>query len=131
MSDVAGRYLDLMERAITRSLDDPTAREDGRDWPESAETMVGLARLRNVRACMEQVIADGVPGDLIETGVWRGGTVIFMRAILEAHGVGDRTVWVADSFRGLPPPDPERYPADAGQLLHTFDALAVDVEQVK
>jgi len=38
---------------------------------------------------------------LIETGVWRGGATIFMRAILKAHGVTDRTVWVADPFEGF------------------------------
>jgi len=53
----------------------------------------------------EDVIARGVPGDFIETGVWRGGACIFMRAILKAYGVTDRTVWVADSFEGVPPPD--------------------------
>ena len=58
--------------------------------------MIGLKRLVNVRACVESVLADGVRGDLIETGVWRGGTTIFMRAVLKVHGVTDRTVWVAD-----------------------------------
>jgi len=42
---------------------------------------------------------------LIETVAWRGGVTIYMRAILAAHGVKDRVVWVADSFQGLPPPD--------------------------
>ena len=77
-------------------------REEGRDWPADAETMIGLKRLANLRQCVESVLADEVPGDLIETGVWRGGATIFMRAILAAHGVTDRTVWVADSFEGLP-----------------------------
>ncbi len=34
--------------------------------------------------------------------MWRGGATIFMRAVLKAHGVTDRIVWVADSFQGLP-----------------------------
>jgi hypothetical protein len=54
-----------------------------------------------------------IPGDLIETGVWRGGTTIFMRAILKAYDVHDRKVFVADSFRGIPPIDPQKYPADS------------------
>ena len=64
--------------------------------------MIGRARMRNIRACVERVIAEDVRGDLIETGVWRGGAAIYMRGILAAHGVGDREVWVADSFAGLP-----------------------------
>lgn len=109
---------------------DPDKREVGRDWPPDAETMSGLRRLANLRACTESVIADQVPGDLIETGVWRGGSTIYMRAILKAYGIEDRTVWVADSFQGLPPPD-ERFPADQRSKLHTYSRLAISEEQVR
>ncbi len=54
----------------------------------------------------------GVPGDLIETGVWRGGATILMRVVLKAFGDTERTVWVADSFKGLPKPDAKRWPQD-------------------
>jgi O-methyltransferase len=111
---------------------DPGDREEGRGWPSAdAETMVGLRRLANIRECVEAVIADEVPGDLVETGVWRGGATIYMRAILAAHGVTDRRVWLADSFEGLPPPDESRFPHDAGDVLYTSEALAVTVDQVK
>ena len=93
--------------------------------------MIGMKRLDNLQHCVEDTLARQVPGDLIETGVWRGGASIFMRGILRAHGVSDRTVWVADSFQGLPPPNPDAYPADAGDPLHTFDYLAVSLEDVK
>jgi O-methyltransferase len=106
-------------------------RVDGRDWPAEAETMVGLKRLYNVWECAREVLADAVPGDFIETGVWRGGTTIFMRALLEAYGDPDRRVWVADSFEGLPPPDP-RYPADAGdEHFKLDDVLAVSLDDVR
>ena len=129
-------YLDLMKRALSGWIHaddsfDPGLREKGGDWPENAQTMIGLKRLDNLQFCVEDALARGVPGDLIETGVWRGGATIFMRAILKAHSVEDRRVWVADSFEGLPPPDPERYPQDRGDQLHTFDQLAVSVEQVR
>lgn len=103
----------------------------GRDWPQNAETMVGLARLDNIQQCVEDVLANDVPGDLIETGVWRGGSSIFMRAILAAHGDPTRVVWLADSFRGLPPPNAEKYPADAGKDLYKHAALAVSVDEVR
>lgn len=106
-------------------------REEGRDWPLEAETMVGLKRLENLQACVTSVIRNGVPGDLIETGVWRGGSSIFMRAILKAYGDTSRKVWLADSFRGLPPPDPARYPVDAGDTLWKYSELAIPLEQVK
>ena len=88
--------------------------------------MIGEKRINNIQFCVEQAIRDGVPGDLIETGVWRGGAVIFMRAILKANSVTDRTVWVADSFEGLPRPDREKYPADAGDR----GAIAASIEKM-
>ncbi len=54
-----------------------------------------------------------------------------MRAILAANGDTERTVWVADSFEGLPPPNPEEYPADAGLNFHEVDELAVSREEVE
>jgi O-methyltransferase len=110
---------------------DPQLRAIGRDWPARADSMIGLARMDNIQHCIETVLRDDVPGDVIETGVWRGGATIFMRGVLKAHGDTSRTVWVADSFQGLPPPDPARYPADAGDRFFEQEGLAVGVEQVK
>jgi hypothetical protein len=73
----------------------------GRDWPEKALTMIGQSRLDNLQWCIRQALEDQVPGDLIETGVWRGGAVIFMRGMLRVYG-SPRLVWAADSFRGFP-----------------------------
>jgi hypothetical protein len=87
-------YLDLMMRCLTDWIYDgfdERARAEGRDWPARAHTMIGLKRLANLRTCVETILDDGVPGDLIETGVWRGGATIFMRAILQARGVGFRS----------------------------------------
>jgi O-methyltransferase len=64
--------------------------------------MIGRVRLENIQTLIEDVIRNNIEGDLIEAGVWRGGATIFMRAVLKAHGVSDRIVWVADSFEGLP-----------------------------
>lgn len=107
------------------------ARMDGRDWPVLAHTMIGMKRLDNLQFCVEDVIKNEVTGDLIETGVWRGGATILMRAILKAHGVKDRRVWVADSFAGLPPPDVSKYPADAGDTHYQNTMLAISLEEVK
>lgn len=103
----------------------------GHDYSDIPHSMVSLKRLDNIQMCTEAVIRDDIPGDLIETGVMRGGAVILMRAILKAHGVSDRTVWVADSFEGLPPPNPELYPADAGAEWHLRPPGEVGVAHVK
>ena len=110
---------------------DPSLRAEGRDWPSEAETMMGRARLDNLAECVADVVRNGVPGDLIETGVWRGGGTILMRGVLAAYGDTARKVWVADSFQGLPKPDVEHYPQDAGDEHWTMDDLAISVEAVK
>jgi O-methyltransferase len=115
---------------VWRAPIDSKAREEGRDWPRDAETMIGLRRLENLQYCITKVLSRGVPGDLIETGAWRGGATIFMRAVLKARGDTNRCVWVADSFQGLPRPDAEHYPADKGDKHWTFP-LAVSLETVK
>ena len=137
-------YLDLLESALTGVLTrdenaapwaakefDPDRRLYGRDWPKTALTMIGTARMRNIRRLVEIVLAEGVEGDLLEAGVWRGGACIYMRGILAAHGIKNRTVWVADSFAGLPKPDETLYPADKGDIHHTFDDLRVPLGEVK
>src|SRR4051794_12482635 len=72
---------------------DRTAREEGRDWPALGYTMMGTRRLENLRRCVEDVLAREVPGDFLEAGVWRGGSGMYMRALLDVHGVSDRTIW--------------------------------------
>lgn len=142
MDPSAKLYLDLIKACLTNTIYadddilggrrpfDESARAEGRDRPSQAHTMVGRKRLDNVQFCVEDVLARGVPGDLMETGVWRGGVVILMRAILKAHGVTNRRVWAADSFEGLPPPNTGKYPHDAGLDFSRITELAVPLEQV-
>ena len=106
-------------------------REEGIIWPMYAETMIGLKRLDNIQYCIEEVLKNKIEGDLIETGVWRGGACIFMKAVLSAYEENERTVFVADSFEGLPKPDPTNFPADKGDSHHTEKFLAVSQENVE
>lgn len=134
------RTWQLAETALTRSglvlarkipIDDDR-RDDGMIWPETgAETMVGLKRLANLRFCIETALNDGVPGDVMECGVWRGGASIYAAATLAIHGATDRNVWVVDSFRGLPAPDTERYAKPDQEDLSTYAELAIGLEIVR
>jgi hypothetical protein len=90
-----------------------------------------MKRLNNIHYCMKEILSNHIPGDFIETGVWRGGATILMKAILKAYGCEDRNVWVADSFEGVPPPNPEKYPDDAGIHLNQLSELAISLEKVQ
>ena len=99
--------------------------------PTHAETMVGLKRLNNIEFCVSEVIKNNIEGDFIETGVWRGGSVIFMKALLKVFNDTKRVIWVADSFEGLPKPDEEKYPLDKGDTNYLYSETAVSLEKVR
>lgn len=103
---------------------------DLRNYCEFAHSMIGHKRMDNIESCLDSIRKDAIPGDLIETGVWRGGAVIFMRGYLKAWEMEDRTVWVADSFEGLPKPT---LPEDAGWDYSKEKApiLAIPLEEVQ
>jgi hypothetical protein len=137
-------YLDLLIRTLANTIYEDVSmhpkqdrryrwdlRREGADWPQAAHTMVGVRRLENLADLMRRALTEGVPGDFIETGVWRGGCCILMRGVLAATGVLDRKVFVADSFEGLPPPNPEAFPKDESLHLEGIAELAVSLEQVK
>lgn len=121
------RYLLVRKRPFNEK-----ARTLGLDWPADALTMIGMQRLTSLQHCVETVLEQDVPGDLVECGVWRGGASILMRAVLSAYGDEKRSVWLCDSFEGVPPPDTAHYEADKGINLHrAAGVLAVPQEQVR
>merc|ERR1719198_610192 len=64
--------------------------------------MVGHRRLQNVRDAIEETIANNIPGDFAELGVWRGGTCIYAKALYDAKGEFSRKVHVFDVFGEVP-----------------------------
>jgi hypothetical protein len=138
------RYLDLLQAILCNTIyeDAPIPmwgeqpysadeRSGGRDWPSVAHSMIGTRRMAQLRGACETVLQEQIPGDLIETGVWRGGAGIMMRGVLAAYGDTSRRVWLADSFEGLPAPDVAQFPQDAESRFHTYAPLAVSLEQVQ
>jgi O-methyltransferase len=136
-------YLDLLVKCVSNLIygpppldpwNDGLFRADarsGRNRHSPAHTMVGILRLENVRELGQRAIDLAIPGDFIETGVWRGGCCILMRGILAVNAIKDRRVYAIDSFAGLPPPKPDLFPLDEGLNLHLYAELAVSLEQVQ
>ena len=104
--------------------------QHGTIWPDRAVTMIGLRALKNIQDCVTTILQEGIVGDLVEAGVWKGGAAMFMRAVLQAYGDDTRAVYICDSFEGLPPPDPQ-WAADQGDTHHTVKYLAVNLETVR
>jgi O-methyltransferase len=134
------RYLHLLEETLLDAVYEPTRHDSapvtldevdkGAYWPKRGLTMIGRQRLLNIKACMMNIITDNIRGDLVETGVWRGGACIYMKALCEVWNQ-NRRVFVCDSFEGLPPRE-DRYPIDG---KNTYDALLpylkVSLEEVQ
>jgi O-methyltransferase len=126
-------YLDLLKKSLTDLIYEPMtrARYEGTDpHLTRAHTMIGIRRLDNIHECFDNIVKDNIEGDLIEAGVWRGGATIFMAGLTKAYGE-DRTVFVADSFEGLPKPDEQKYPADQGDMHWTYKDLSISFDEVK
>jgi O-methyltransferase len=130
---VARRSLRRLLRPLGIHLGRPMSRAErhqGRVWPETGLTMVGTARLDNIRHCLESCIENDVPGAFVECGVWRGGASIFAAAVIEANGC-NREVYLCDSFEGLPRPEHKLDVLDSVHFWKDADVLAVSEEQVR
>ena len=86
-----------------------------------------------------------LPGDIVECGVWNGGSaaVMGLSNIEGTHKYRNRTIWLFDSFQGLPPPteqDGEEERAnyfegwgkgDVGKTKQVFARLGVPLDHVR
>jgi O-methyltransferase len=117
-------------RLVKANQFDAEKRAEGMDWPLFGYTMVGRKRLDQLQLAIEQIAAEGIQGDLLEAGVWRGGASLFMKATLNRLGLGDRKLWLADSFEGLPRPKQAADTKHRGHDLSNCDFLKVPQEDV-
>ncbi len=121
-SDPAQIYIDMVKRMVLNVVyedigvfvydhkNEPQVTDDyslkrrlaGEDKPLVAHTMIGWQRLNNIQSCIEDVIKQQIPGDIVETGVLRGGASIFARAVLKAHNDTSRKVVCCDTFVRAP-----------------------------
>jgi hypothetical protein len=113
-----GAYIDLLKRSITnyhnlggdcpfnqfRIINHYDVRQGQWKIGRRAQplTLLTKTQLDLVEQAVLRVEKQGVPGDFIEAGVWRGGVIILMRALLEAYEIPGRRVFAADSFAGIP-----------------------------
>jgi O-methyltransferase len=120
-TDQANRdaYIDLVKRSVSncvylgeqysfeefssiRHYDTKTSR-----WKIDAfsrpMTLLALDQLDLIEEVIVTLEKNNIPGDYIEAGVWKGGVIIFMRALINAYNIKNRKVIAADSFQGIPP----------------------------
>lgn len=67
-------------------------------------TMTTDERIYMLIKSVEYIIARNIPGDFVECGVWRGGSVMAIAQTLKNLGVTNRKIWLYDTFDGMTEP---------------------------
>ena len=67
-------------------------------------TMTSIERMYALYQAVRHVHAAAIPGDVVECGVWRGGSSMLAALTLDSLGDRERHVWLYDTFEGMPPP---------------------------
>jgi O-methyltransferase len=107
-------------------------------------SMLSTIRLITLYQLVRDVQQRGLKGDIVECGVWNGGAAAMMaRSLQDAGGTKQRSLWLFDSFEGLPPPGKndgksitEHYfkglcKGSLDQVKAIFDKLEVSFDHVK
>jgi len=85
-------------------------------------TMTSSERLWSLINAVRHVVDNQIPGDLVECGVWRGGSVMAMARELSSLGVSDRRIWLYDTFAGMT--DPTSFDVEAGSGVTASNMLS-------
>src|SRR5438876_2728220 len=88
-------------------------------------TLVGPERMHNLYLLAHRIEDEGIPGDVVECGVYKGGTAAILASVA-THSKMRRTVWLFDSLQGMPPttePDGEAATEWVGELSTSPDAV--------
>jgi hypothetical protein len=67
-------------------------------------TLTSVDRVAALCDAVRYLAEARIPGDIVECGVWRGGSSMAIALSLLAAGVRDRNLYLYDTFEGMPPP---------------------------
>jgi hypothetical protein len=75
-------------------------------------TMTSQSRVIALCNAVEHIVRHRIPGDFVECGVWRGGSMMAAALALKHLGDTTRGLWLFDTFEGMPPPSESDIRAD-------------------
>ena len=70
-----------------------------------AYTMTSTGKMYGIFKSIEYIETYGIDGDIVECGVWRGGSSMNAALSLMHFGSRDRKLFLYDTYEGMPPPD--------------------------
>jgi hypothetical protein len=56
--------------------------------------MIGMKRMDNLHECLDYVRINNIEGDIIETGVWRGGAMIFAKLYFDNYYLSNKPAFM-------------------------------------
>lgn len=82
-------------------------------------TLTGVEKIYGLIEATRYVISSDIEGDIVECGVWRGGSMQTVALVLKSLGASDRNIHLFDTFEGMPPPGEEdlRFDGEAAKSL--------------
>jgi len=72
--------------------------------PCKASTMTSLERMHALWLAVRHISRARLEGDIVECGVWRGGSMMLAAKTLLDAGDSSRTLWLYDTFEGMTEP---------------------------
>jgi len=106
------------------------------DFDEASKDIIRAVRMRTMTSseklfalisAVRYVVEHDIPGDLVECGVWRGGSMQAAAMALLQAGSTARDLYLFDTYEGMPPPsdiDRRRDGRTAAELLASADRTA-------
>src|SRR5262249_54672207 len=94
-------------------------------------TMTGTERLQALIRAVKYVVASRIPGDMVECGVWKGGSVMAMALTLLQLSSHDRHLYLFDTFSGMTEPGPrdvDYLGRRAAEILEEVRSVACEQE---
>lgn len=82
----------------------------------SPMSMTSIERMYALYTSVRYLVENGIGGDFVECGVWRGGSAMMMALVADACGDRSRQIWLYDTFAGMTPPSDDDRQAMTGQL---------------
>lgn len=67
-------------------------------------TMTSPERIVAVAQAARYIVESGIPGAIVECGVWRGGSMMAAASSLLSLGAKDRDLYLFDTYEGMAPP---------------------------
>ena len=92
-------------------------------------SMLSLEGLENIEMCTDIILKNNIIGDFVECGVWRGGTGIIIKKLLQKYNNNEKKIYLLDSYEGMENLEKSNTITEKDKLDQICSYILNDVEQ--